>query len=54
MEALAVENACSSFFEDASRFPAGTVEFDCALLMRGIEHEWRNAREMCCATSREF
>jgi hypothetical protein len=21
-------------------FPAGSVELDCALLMRGIDHEW--------------
>jgi len=30
----------SSFFEDRALFPPGSVEFDCALLMRGIEHEW--------------
>ena len=34
----------SSFFEDQVRFPAGSVEFDCALLMRGIEHEWHGGR----------
>jgi hypothetical protein len=37
---FAVETARSSFFEAARRFPAGSVEFDCALVMRGIEHEW--------------
>jgi len=30
----------SSFFEDRSLFPHGAIEFDNALLMRGIEHEW--------------
>jgi hypothetical protein len=40
VEPLAVEQVESSFFADRSRFPAGSVEFDCALLMRGIEHEW--------------
>lgn len=30
----------SSFFDDRSMFPEGTVEFDNALLMRNIEHEW--------------
>ena len=40
VEPLAVRRVESSFFEDRSRFPAGSVEFDCALLMRGIEHEW--------------
>jgi hypothetical protein len=31
----------SSFFDDRNRFPAGSIEFDSALLMRGIKHEWR-------------
>jgi hypothetical protein len=37
---LAVGRVESSFFEDRALFPPGTVEFDCALLMRGIDHEW--------------
>lgn len=37
---LAIRRVESSFFADRSRFPEGTVEFDSALLMRGIEHEW--------------
>jgi hypothetical protein len=41
---LAVERVESSFFENRNLFPPGAVEFDCALLMRGIPHEWR-ARE---------
>jgi hypothetical protein len=40
VEPLAVERVESSFFEDRSRFPPGSVQLDCALLMRGIEHEW--------------
>jgi len=35
---LAVARASSSFFEDARLFPPGSVEFDCALLMRRVEH----------------
>lgn len=49
METLAVERVLSSFFEDESRFPRGTVNFDCALLMRGIDHEWHARQELCCA-----
>lgn len=30
----------SSFFEDNSIFPDGSIRFDNALLMEGIEHEW--------------
>lgn len=37
---LAVENVKSSFFEDRSIFPEGSVKFDNALLMKEIEHEW--------------
>jgi hypothetical protein len=39
---LAIEKAQSCFFDDANNFPPGTAELDCALLMRGIEHEWRS------------
>src|SRR5262249_8922270 len=46
VEPLTVEYARSSFFSDPSVFPAGSVEFDCALLMRNIEHEWHAAAEM--------
>ena len=43
---LAVERVESSFFNDESHFPKGTVTFDCALLMRDIPHEWRAATEL--------
>ena len=46
VEPLAIEYVRSSFFSDASTFPPGSVEFDCALLMRNIEHEWHAATEM--------
>lgn len=47
-EPLQVESVASSFFDDADRFPAGSVEFDCALLMRGIQHEWHSRQDLCC------
>jgi len=43
VEPLDVQRVHSSFFDDKSLFPRGTVEFDCALLMRNIEHEWQRA-----------
>ncbi len=48
---LAVTSAASSFFEDRALFPAGSVEFDCALLMRRVAHEWhsREPLDACCA-----
>jgi hypothetical protein len=46
-----IERVASSFFDDANQFPHGTVTFDSALLMRGIEHEWRGHEDLCCAVS---
>ncbi len=37
---LAMDKVFSSFFADESTFPAGTIDFDCALIMRNIAHEW--------------
>jgi hypothetical protein len=45
-EPLAVEEVRSSFFEDESLFPRGSIGFDCALLMRGIEHEWHGKPDL--------
>jgi hypothetical protein len=39
---LAIDEAQSCFFDDRNRFPPGAAELDCALLMRGIEHEWHS------------
>lgn len=47
-DALVVSDVYSSYFEDEGRFPTGSVEFDCALLMRGIHHEWHSRDELCC------
>jgi hypothetical protein len=40
VEPLDVDEVYSSYFSDPARFPAGSVAFDCALLMRDINHEW--------------
>jgi hypothetical protein len=45
-EPLDVISVKSSFFDDRRTFPAGTIEFDCALLMRNIAHEWRTLPQM--------
>jgi hypothetical protein len=50
---LHVEEVRSSMFDDASLFPRGSVEFDCALLMEGIEHEWHSREALCCENSTE-
>jgi hypothetical protein len=48
VESLALERLESSFFGDVSVFPRGTVQVDCALLMRGIGHRWDNRGALCC------
>jgi hypothetical protein len=40
VEPLQVTRAQSSFFDAHQRFPPGSAELDCALLMRAIRHTW--------------
>jgi hypothetical protein len=46
VEPLAVEDVFSSWFSDESKFPRGSAEFDCALVMRDVEHEWEGADDL--------
>jgi hypothetical protein len=46
VQPLDVKRVESSFFADSTRFPAGSVEFDCALLMRQIQHEWHDCGQL--------
>jgi hypothetical protein len=46
VRALTIEQVESSFFSDTSHFPACSVEFDHALIMRDIPHEWHHAADM--------
>jgi hypothetical protein len=43
---LAIDKVFSSYFADPTRFPAGTIAFDCALIMRNIAHEWQAGAPM--------
>lgn len=43
---LAVSQVESSFFSDPQRFPKGSIEFDHALIMRDLRHEWHQAEDM--------
>ncbi len=51
IEPLDVTQIESSYFADEILFPKGSVDFDCALLMRRIAHEWHGRGELCCAVS---
>jgi hypothetical protein len=45
VEPLKVISIQSSFFEDGTNFPKGTVQFDNALLMTQVNHEWHSVGE---------
>lgn len=46
VEALDVSHVYSNYYADEKLYPAGSVTFDHALLMRDIEHEWHGQPEM--------
>jgi len=46
VEPLDVTHVESSFFSDRNIFPEGSTEFDCALLMRNIDHEWHGHEDL--------
>lgn len=50
VQALDVEEAASSYYDNAAIFPKGSIQYDCTLLMRGIAHEWHGQKDFCCAT----
>ncbi|MEP6662233.1 MAG: DUF2071 domain-containing protein [Verrucomicrobiota bacterium] len=43
---LDVTHVASSYFVDQLKFPQGTIAFDCALIMRDIEHEWISEKNL--------
>ena len=45
---LAVEAVASSFFENRQVIPSESITFDCALLMRNVEHEWHARQPISC------
>ncbi|MDA0833056.1 MAG: DUF2071 domain-containing protein [Planctomycetota bacterium] len=49
VDPLEIDHVESSYFENELQFPRGSVGFDCALLMRGIRHEWHGRKDLCCA-----
>ncbi len=46
MQTLDVDDVQSSYFADEKRFPVGSVNFDCSLIMRDIEHEWQSEPDL--------
>lgn len=48
IQPLKVSHIKSSFFEDETVFPKGSVQFDNAILMINIEHEWQSLTQITC------
>jgi len=46
VQPMRVDKVESSYFANADAFPAGSVEFDCALLMRNVPHEWERTGDL--------
>jgi hypothetical protein len=46
MAPMEIESQHCAFYSDLQRFPAGSVEFDCGLLMRGLPHEWHQLTDI--------
>jgi hypothetical protein len=46
VEPLEVRKVESSYFSDETKFPAGSIEFDHALLMKNVAHEWHSAADL--------
>jgi hypothetical protein len=46
VEPLEISNIYSSYFADKARFPDGSIEFDHALIMRNVAHEWHTADDL--------
>lgn len=46
MNPLRVDKVRAAFYDNHERFPPESIEFDCALLMRGIPHEWHELSDI--------
>ena len=46
VEPLDVSSVSSSYFSDEAKFPHGSIEFDHALLMKNVAHEWHSAEDL--------
>lgn len=46
VEPLQVSKVYSSYFSDEEKFPNGAIEFDHALIMRNVTHEWHTADDL--------
>lgn len=50
VEPLDILAVRSSYYDDPSRFPEGSIAFDCGLIMRDIRHDWTALEAMSLAS----
>lgn len=46
VEPLGIRSISSSYFSDETKFPPGSIEFDHALIMKNVAHEWHTAEDL--------
>jgi hypothetical protein len=46
VEPLAIRKIYSSYFSDKNKFPEGSIDFDHALIMKNVAHEWHSADDL--------
>ncbi|MGH9928330.1 MAG: DUF2071 domain-containing protein [Pyrinomonadaceae bacterium] len=46
VEPLDIRTINSSYFSDETKFPAGSIEFDHALIMKNVAHQWHSAEDL--------
>ncbi|MEP6569728.1 MAG: DUF2071 domain-containing protein [Acidobacteriota bacterium] len=46
VEPLEIRTISSSYFSDETKFPPGSIEFDHALIMKNVAHEWHSAADL--------
>ena len=46
VEPFQINRIYSSYFSDERNFPIGSIEFDHALIMRNVAHEWHGAEDL--------
>jgi hypothetical protein len=46
VEPLEIKKIYSSYFSDEEKFPESSIEFDHALIMKNVAHEWRSADDL--------
>ena len=46
VEPLEIARVFSSYFSDENAFPKSSIEFDHALIMKNVDHEWHSAEDL--------